>query len=109
MNVGVLLHVALLMESLPAKLTWVRSRVRVYQQMGSQSTGTLEPFAALLALEHLLRGMHGSVLRQTDLVAEGFVAELAGEGSLAVVRSPCVHLKLRLETFLKLRKTPQFQ
>lgn len=97
MNVGVLLHVALLMESLPAELTWVRSRVRVYQQMGSQSAGPLEPLAALLALEHLLRGVHGSVLRQADLVAEGFVAELAGEGSLAVVGSPRVHLELRLK------------
>lgn len=29
MNVGVLLHVALLMESLPTELTGVRSRVRV--------------------------------------------------------------------------------
>lgn len=61
--------------------------------MSAQSAGALERFTTLLALEHLLRGMHSPVLREADFMAEGFVAQLAGEGSLAVVRPPCVHLE----------------
>lgn len=92
MYVRVLLHVALLMESLAAKLTRVGPRVRVYEQVSAQGGRPFEGLAALLALEHLLRGVNRPVLGQTDLVAEGLVAELAGEGTLTVVRSPCVHL-----------------
>lgn len=61
--------------------------------MSTQSAGALERFAALLALEHLLRGMHGSVLRKADFMAERFIAQLAGKWSLPIVGSPCMHLE----------------
>lgn len=60
--------------------------------MSAERAGSLEGLAALLALEHLLRGVHGPVLRETDFVAEGFIAQLAGERPFAVVRPPRVHL-----------------
>lgn len=60
--------------------------------MSAEGAGTFERFTALFALEHLLRGMHGSVLRKADFMAEGFIAQLASEGSFAVVGSPRVHL-----------------
>lgn len=53
--------------------------------MSAERAGSLEGFAALLALEHFLRGMHSPVLRETDFVAEGFVAQLAGEWPFTVV------------------------
>lgn len=61
--------------------------------MSAERAGPLEGFAALLALEHFLRGMHRPVLRETDLVAEGLVAQLAGERPLAVVRPPRMDLR----------------
>ena len=60
--------------------------------MCAEGARPFERLAALLALEDLLRGVDGSVLRQADLVAEGLVAELAGERTFAVVRPPRVHL-----------------
>lgn len=62
--------------------------------MRAQGARSFERFSALLALEYLLRGVYGPVLRQTYLVTEGFVAELASERSLPVVRSPRVHLSM---------------
>lgn len=53
--------------------------------MSAERAGSLEGFAALLALEYLLRGVHGPMLRETDLMAEGFVAQLAGEWPFTVV------------------------
>lgn len=50
MNVGVLLHVGLLMESLAAILAGIRSRVAVDEQMRGEGRGALERFAALFAL-----------------------------------------------------------
>lgn len=60
--------------------------------MSTQCTGTFKRFSALLTLEHLFRGVYSSVLSEADLMAERFIAQLAGKGSLAVVGSPCVHL-----------------
>jgi len=91
--VGVLLHVAFLMEPLAAELARIRPRVRVDQKVSAERAGPLEGFAALLALEHLLRRVHGPVLREADFMAEGLVAQLAGERSFAVVRPPRVHLR----------------
>lgn len=85
MYVGVFLHVALLVESLAAELAGIRSRVRVDQEVGTERAGSLESLTALFTLEHLLRGVHGPVLRETDFVAEGLVAQLTGEWSFAVV------------------------
>lgn len=53
--------------------------------MSAERAGSLEGFTALLALEHLLRRVHSPVLCQTDLVAEGFVAQLAGKWPFTVV------------------------
>lgn len=53
--------------------------------MSAERAGSLEGFTALLALEYLLRRVHGPVLRKTDLVTESFVAQLAGEWSFTVV------------------------
>lgn len=61
--------------------------------MSAERAGPFESFTALLALEHLLRRVHGPVLRQTDLVAEGFVAQLAGKWPFTVVRPPRMYLE----------------
>lgn len=53
-DVGVLLHVRLLVEALAAELAGVGPRVRVDEQVGGQSGRTLEGFAAHLALEAAL-------------------------------------------------------
>lgn len=37
--------------------------------------------------------MHGSVLGKADFMAERFIAQLAGKGSLPIVRPPCMHLE----------------
>lgn len=51
MNVRVLLHVGLLMESLATVLAGIRSRIAVDEQMRGEGRGTLERFAALFALQ----------------------------------------------------------
>lgn len=51
MNVRVLLHVGLLMESLAAILAGIRSRIAVDEQMRGEGRGALERFAALFALQ----------------------------------------------------------
>lgn len=94
MYVGVLLHVALLMESLAAELAWIRPRVRVYEQVRAKGARSLEGLAALLALEHLLRRVHGTVLRQANFVAKRLVAQFTGERPLTVMRSPGVDLQV---------------
>lgn len=53
--------------------------------MSAECAGSLEGFTALLALEHFLRGMHSPVLCETDFVAKGFVAQLAGEWPFTIV------------------------
>jgi len=53
--------------------------------MSAECAGSLEGFTALLAFEHFLCGVHSPVLRKTNFVAEGFVAQLAGEWSLTIV------------------------
>lgn len=67
--------------------------------MSAEGAGSLEGFTALLALEYLFRGVHSSVLREADFVAEGFVAQLAREWSFTVVRSPRMHLYMRIDIF----------
>ncbi len=59
MYVGVLLHVRLLVEPLPAVLARVGPRVRVDQQVGGQGGAPLEGLAALLARERLLGAVDG--------------------------------------------------
>lgn len=61
MYVGVLLHVALLMEPLAAVGAGIRPRVAVYEQMRGEGAGSFEAFAALLALEDLLHIVHSPV------------------------------------------------
>lgn len=73
-DVRVFLHVALLMESLATELTRIWSGVGMDEQMSAEGAGPLEGFTALFALKDFFRGVDSSVLGQTDLVAEGFVA-----------------------------------
>lgn len=61
MYVGVLLHVALLVESLAAVAAGIRPRVAVYEQMRGEGAGALEALAALFALKDLLHVVHGPV------------------------------------------------
>ena len=53
-----LLHVTLLVETLAAILTGIRSGVRVDEKMGGKSGRPLETFATLLTREHLLCTVH---------------------------------------------------
>lgn len=39
--------------------------------------------------------MHGPVLCETDFVAEGFIAQLAGEWPFAIVRPPRMYLSMQ--------------
>jgi len=48
----VFLHVGLLVEALATELAWVRSRVRVDQQVCGESGRPLERLPALLTLQH---------------------------------------------------------
>lgn len=47
------------MEPLAAVLAWVRPGVRVNEQVGGESAGSLERLPTLLALEYLLHAVHG--------------------------------------------------
>jgi len=83
--ISVLLHIALLVESLAAELARVRSRVRMDQKVSAERARSFEGFTALLAFEHFLCGVHSPVLCETDFMAEGFIAQLAGEWPFTVV------------------------
>lgn len=88
MDVSVLFHVTLLMESFATILTWVWPSVRVDQEVGRECRWPFEGLPALLALKGLLCRMNGSMLTQTDFMTKSFVAQFAGKGSLSWMRSP---------------------
>lgn len=60
MDVGMLLHVALLMKPLPAEPARIRPGIAVDQQVRRQRTGPLECLPALFAFEYFLYTMHSS-------------------------------------------------
>ena len=60
-DVGVLLHVALLVEPLPAVGAGIGSRVTVYEEVRGQGAGSLKGLSALLALKHLFHVVDGPV------------------------------------------------
>ena len=66
-DVGVFLHVRLLMEALATELAWVRSRVRMDQQVCGECGRSLERLPALLALEDLLDVVNSSVTKHGAL------------------------------------------
>lgn len=66
MYVGVLLHVALLVEPLAAVAAGIRPRVAVYEQMRGKGAGALEAFAALFALEDLFHVVHSPVWEKEE-------------------------------------------
>ena len=66
-DVGVLLHVGLLVEALATELARVRSRVRVDQQVCGESGRPLEGFPALLALKNLLDVVNSSATKHVAL------------------------------------------
>ena len=90
MNVGVLLHVGLLVEALAAELARVRTRVGVDEQMCGQRGRALEALATLATLEAALGAVDGAVLTQTDRVAERLAARatLVRASTAAVSPSP---------------------
>lgn len=70
-NVGVLLHVRLLVKPLPAVLARIGPSVRVNEQVRGQRRGALEPLPALLALERPGARVEGPRLPQEHRVREG--------------------------------------
>ena len=66
-DVGVLFHVRLLVESLATVLARIGTRVRVDQEVGGQRRTPLESLAALLAIESLFAVMNRPVVRITML------------------------------------------
>lgn len=92
-NVGVFLHVRLLVEPFAAVLTRVRPRVRVDEQVRGESGGALECFATHLAFKAFFLRVDVHVLLQTDGVAEGFPADAAAKRSRSTVRPPDVNLQ----------------
>lgn len=66
MDVGVLLHITLLMESLAAVAAGIRPRVAVDEQMGGEGAGALEAFAALFAFEDLFHVVHRPVWKKRN-------------------------------------------
>lgn len=92
MNVGVLLHIALLMESLSTVFAWIWSRIGVDQQMRGECAAPLECLAALTTCELLLVVVHRHVLLQRDLMAEALLAYRAVEWTTAGVGSTDVNL-----------------
>lgn len=57
-DVSVFLHVGLLVKPFAAKLAWVRSRVRMYQQMRGQRGRSFERFMAQFTLETKKKKKH---------------------------------------------------
>ena len=93
MDVGVLLHVGLLVEPLAAELARVGAGVGVDQQVRGERRRALETLAALAALEAALGRVDGAVLAQTHRVSERLPARAALERtSAAVVSSTPVDL-----------------
>ena len=94
-DVGVLLHIRLLVKSLPAESASEGPGVRVDEQMSGEGGGPLEGLAALLALEtsRHLHGVRLHVLLHRQRVTEGLPTRTTFvRASLFVVRSPYVHL-----------------
>ena len=92
-DVRVLLHVALLVETLAAVGARVGPGVRVDQQVRGQRGRALERLAALATHEAPVLGVDGAMLVKADRVAEGLLAHVAGVGARARVRTSHVHFK----------------
>lgn len=67
MDIGVLLHVTLLVESFTAVLTGIRSGIGVDQQMRGEGGRALECLTALFTVKASLLSMNRPVLSQRDL------------------------------------------
>lgn len=72
-NVRVLFHVRFLVETFSAKLTRIRSRVRVDQQVRGQRGRSFERFAALFTFEQLLDAVRGPPTTQPPVKHRGRV------------------------------------
>jgi hypothetical protein len=92
MDIGMLLHVRLLVEAFPAVLAGVGPRVTVDEEVRGEGGRALERLPALLALERALLVVDGAVLAEADRVAEGLLAHVALVGPLAGVGATHVHL-----------------
>lgn len=75
-DVGVLLHVRLLVEPLATEMAFERARVRMNQHVRGERRRALKALATNLALEWLLARMHDHVLFQADGIVEYFLANL---------------------------------
>ena len=60
-----LLHVALLMETLATVIAGIWARIAVYQQMRGQRAGSFESFATLFTFEYLLHVVNGPLKKMT--------------------------------------------
>jgi len=95
-NVGVLLHVGLLVEPLAAELARIGARVGMNEQVRGEGRRALEALATLATLEAALGAVHGPVLAQTHGVTECFTARAAlVRPPTAAVRPPSVNLRTR--------------
>jgi hypothetical protein len=82
-DVRVLLHVGLLVESLAAMRAWVWSGVAVDEEVGGEGGGALEALRAQPALEGTFLAMSThAVLVQTDSVAKHLRQELKQGSSI---------------------------
>lgn len=83
-DVRVLLHVALLVESLATVGTRIRPRVAMDEQMCGQRAGALERFAALLAFEHFLHVVDGPGESERKIAVAYVREELSFEDSVSM-------------------------
>lgn len=92
-DVGVFLHVRLLVEALATVGAGEWTGVGVDEKMGGEGGGALEALAALRAHEGAAVLVHGAVLVAADGVAKRLRAHVAGVGPRAGVQAPHVHFQ----------------
>lgn len=98
MNIGVLFHVRLLMESFITMRTRIGAGVRMNHHVGAQGRRTFERFATLFAIERFIRRMNHPMMIQADGVAKSFVAFFARKRTPTGMNTTDVNLKsVRIE------------
>ena len=94
MDVRVLLHVGLLMETLAAVHAGVRSRIGMDEQVRGQCRRALEAFAARFTLEAALLRVRRSMLRERERMAEALRTQVTRVRlQIGRVRASHVHLQ----------------
>ena len=94
MNVRVLLHVGLLMETLATMLTGERARIGMDEKVCGERGRAFERFATDLALKASFLRVSGVMLDESENVTERFRTEFAGKGPrFGDVRASNVHFE----------------